>query len=153
MAKAALKTSRLTKVQAERLQKYFGYWVKQNNSSVQKLQDTRMVVLEHSKGNHQLCGDWCAWVRAKKENKPLNKLPIFNMNIANDVATVSQVEEILTTFVGDKKLEELEHPYNSQRNEMLNMENRRVAPKEKNFSKSASLDYRLQHVIGTYNEG
>ena len=36
---------------------------------------------------------------------------------------------------------------------MLNMENRRVAPKENFFSKSASLDYRLQHVIGTFNEG
>ena len=89
-----------------------------------------MVVLEHAKGNHDLCGDWCSWVRAKKENKPLDKQPMFNMEQKDDISTVKQVEEILATFVSDEKLKELAHPYNSQINEMLNMENRRVAPKE-----------------------
>ena len=36
---------------------------------------------------------------------------------------------------------------------MLSMENHRVDPKEKKFLKSASLEYRLYHIICTYNEG
>lgn len=113
LACVALYTSHLTKKQVAQLQKYFGYWVKYNNSSLEQLQGTRMVTLEHAKGNHKLCEKWCAWVKAQKENKLLNKLCMFTIDMEEDILAVIQVEEVLKPFVPDEKLDELAHQFNT----------------------------------------
>ena len=56
-------------------------------------------------------------------------------------------------MVTDERLNELRHPYHTNLNESLNMRCAEVAPKNKNFSRSNSLTWRIQHVVGVHNMG
>ena len=48
---------------------------------------------------------------------------------------------------------EMLHPHSKQPNESLNMRLRKLAPKHKNYSRTNSLDYRVDMVAGHHNIG
>ena len=56
-------------------------------------------------------------------------------------------------MVSSDKLLEMRHPFDTNGNESLNMRNAEVAPKHKNFSRTPSLKWRIQNVIGVHNSG
>ena len=56
-------------------------------------------------------------------------------------------------MTSDEKLVEMKHTFDTQGNESLNMPNAEVAPKHKNFSRTPSLNWRIQNVIGVHNSG
>ena len=56
-------------------------------------------------------------------------------------------------MVSKKKQAEMRHDYMTQTNESLNMRAAEFSPKHRNFSKTNSLKYRIQNVIGIHNSG
>ena len=66
---------------------------------------------------------------------------------------VETIQVIFDEFTMDFRLQEMRHTRNTQTNEMINMRMNEVAPKWKNFSRTNSLRYRIQHMIGTHNSG
>ena len=78
---------------------------------------------------------------------------MFDLSQEIDRKTVETIQEIFHEFTTDFRLQEMRHTRNTQTNEMINMRMNEVAPKWKNFSRTNSLRYRLQHVIGTHNSG
>ena len=61
--------------------------------------------------------------------------------------------EYHSQMVTDTKLVEMRHPFHTNGKESLNMRNAEVAPKHKNFSRTPSLNWRIQNVIGVHNIG
>ena len=143
---------------AKRLGKYFSCWVSQmKKESKKEMHRLRKVPVLHAQGNHSLCcetgNDWCLASRAKKEGKSYNKKPIFDVNNKKHKKRIIQHEEYHMKMVSEKKQAEMRHNFNTQTNESLNMRAAEFAPKHKNFSRSSSLKYRIQNVIGTHNSG
>jgi len=64
---------------------------------------------------------------------------------------------VLSKFGTVEMLQQLYHPYSSQKSELLNQQVSRVAPKDKHFSSTMSLHDRINLVIITdsvgYHEG
>ena len=56
-------------------------------------------------------------------------------------------------MVSKEKQKQMRHEYNTQTNESLNMRNAEFAPKSINFSRTDSLKFRIQNVIGIHNVG
>lgn len=64
-----------------------------------------------------------------------------------------QYWEYHESLVTDDKLTEMQHSFHTNRNGSLNMRNAEVALKHKNFSRTPSLNWRIQNVIGVHNAG
>ena len=78
---------------------------------------------------------------------------MFDLSLERDRKTVEIIQVIFDEFTTDFRLREMRHTRNTQTNEMINMRMNEVAPKWKNFSRTNSLRYRIQHVIGSHNSG
>ena len=78
--------------------------------------------------------------------KPLLPSPKFDREI-------EQVREIHEKYTSDQRLLQMRHPFNTQMNESFNMRVAEFAPKSKSFSRSASLQHRINHAIAIHNLG
>ena len=63
------------------------------------------------------------------------------------------MKKVFQHFTTDEQLLEMLHFFTTQGNESLNMRLVELAPKYKNYSRTKSLDYRQQMVIGHHNVG
>ena len=72
-------------------------------------------------------------------------------NVETDRRTFAAVKEVFNEFTMEEKLQEMMHPFTTQGNESLNMRIAELAPKFKNYSRTKTLDYRVQMVIGHHN--
>ena len=66
---------------------------------------------------------------------------------------ILQVLEILNRYTSDERIREMMHYFDTQICEAINNALTFCAPKNKNFSRTRSLEYRKCHVIGTHNDG
>ena len=143
---------------SKRLGKYFASWsADMKCRAFEVMKEARLVPVLHSSGDHSKChlskDDWCLALRAKKAGKVYDRKPVFDINKPKDLKNLKLYEEYHSNMVTDDRLMELRHPFHTNINESLNMRSAEVAPKHKNFSRSNSLRYRIQHVIGVHNMG
>ena len=109
--------------------------------------------MHHISGNHALCGAWCTGKRAADAGMSYKNPPMFDLSKKTDRLTFEAVKEVFYSFTTDEKLLEMMHRHTTQGNESLNMRGAELAPKFKNYSRTKSLDYRVQMVIGHHNIG
>ena len=64
-----------------------------------------------------------------------------------------QVLEMLEKYTSDERRKEMMHFFDTQICETINNALTFTAPKNINFSRTRSLEYRKCHVIGTHNDG
>ena len=109
--------------------------------------------MKHIVGNHEDCGEGCTGKRAKMAGTPINKPPMFDINLKMDRLTFEAVKGVFKNFSTGERLLEMLHFFTTEGNESLNMRLVELAPKYKNYSRRKSLDYRQQMVIGYHNVG
>ena len=119
----------------------------------EEAKEHRDVPMRHIIGDHSKCGDWCLAKRTKATNKPYDKPPMFDLNKPRDKYTYDGVKKVHDKATTDERLIEMLHPFTTQLNESLNMRAAETAPKCKNYSRTASLDYRISIVVGVHNIG
>ena len=78
---------------------------------------------------------------------------MFDTKNEKDMLTFAEVKKVFDRFTTDNKLKEMMHPFTTQGNESLNMRVAELAPKFKNYSRTKSLDYRVEMAIGHHNAG
>ena len=146
--------SRLTSAQAKILTKNFGYFQTQiKKGTLEEAEAMKNLPMKHVSGNHDQCGDWCLARRAKNENRTYNHPPLFDLSKPNDNKMFHQVYEIHQTFVTTERLIEMLYLSTTQANESLNMRAAELAPKYKNYSRTISLNLRINIVVGRHNSG
>ena len=144
----------LSKEQAKILTTNFGYF--QNQMKCLTLEEARAKKNEpmhHIIGEHHFCGDWCRGKQALDNQLPYNKPPMFDLEKTKDKKTYEAVKKLHDHFTTDDKLVEILHPHTTQCNESLNMRLVELAPKHKNYSRTESLNYRVDMVTGHHNVG
>ena len=112
-----------------------------------------MEPMNHVIGNHDLCGSWCRGKQALNNKLSYNRPPMFDLCKKKDCKTYEAVKKEHEHFTTDEKLIEMLHPHSTQCNESLNMRLCELAPKHKNYSRTKSLDYRVDMVAGHHNVG
>ena len=146
--------SRLKSVQSKALTHNFGYFQKQiKGLPLKEAEKRKNAPIDHVCGNHEECGEWCLARKAKQQNKVYNHQPMFDMSNPEDKKTAKQVRKVHENFTTPKRLEEMNHPCTTQANESLNMRAAEVAPKYKNYSRTKSLNLRVDFVVGRHNAG
>lgn len=140
------------------MDKYFSNWVAElKKKTLEEMQRLRNVPVLHASGNHILCGEsgskWCLVARAMDQGKAYNRKFIFNLEKKKNGKSFLKYKKYHHKMTPVKKLKELRHPFQINGNESLNMRNAEVAPKHKIFSRSPSLKFHIQNLIGLHNWG
>ena len=149
------KESAVKKSHAERLKKYWGYFIKQQRyNSLDDMRRASKAPLNHLFGDHEYCNDSCCVAKKIKEKglKYVSKDGPF-LDKEKDHKTYQQLKEVCDRFSTDEKLKQSLHPGHTQMNESFNNMLSYIAPKNVNFSQSNSLSYRFALCIALYNEG
>ena len=108
-------------------------------------QDAKAVV-EHHFDNHEFCGDFCKRKKETAEERELTRKRYRDKQV--DPVLHEQLTAILAKFISLSRLEEIVHPYNTQRNESLNSFIAWFAPKHRTYSRSMSLENRISIAVG-----
>ena len=113
-----------------------------------------MVPLTHMCGDHSLCSDeWCYALKAKKNGKEYHE-PITNFVKGMHDREIKQVGNIIEKYTSVERMREMQHNKDTQICESANyMLTGLFAPKDKNFSRTKSFDYRKCHVMCLHNDG
>ena len=144
----------LRRPQAKKLAHHFGYFQSQiRGKTLEEARIMREACMLHISGNHASCGAWCTGKRATDAGIPYNNPPMFDLSKNTDRLTFEAAKEVFYSFTTNEKLLEMMQPFTTQGNESLNMRGAELAPKFKNYSRTKSLDYRVQMVIGHHNIG
>ena len=151
LAKAPLRDSLITDEIAARIIKAFKYWYRQTSKKkFEEIKRTRLVSLKHLTGDHSLCCEDALKSRnvGKKYHEPETTLlpEMYEREIL-------QVLEILNKYTADERIREMMNFFDTQICKAINNALTFTAPKNKNFSRTRSLEYRKCHVIGTHNDG
>ena len=154
LAKAPLRDSLITDEIAARIIKAFKYWYRQaRENTFEEIKRTRLVSLNHLTGDHSLCSDqWCYALKARNIGKKYQE-PETTLCPEYYAREILQVLEILNRYTSDERIKEMMHFFDTQICEAINNALTFCAPKNKNFSRTRSLEYRKCHVIGTHNDG
>ena len=133
---------------------HFGYFQSQiRKGALAEAKAKRYIPTNHTCGKHEGCGTWCTGKIALDAGIPHNKPPMFDLNIHTDMLTFEAAKKVFYCFTTDEQLLEMLHRFTTQGNESLNMRGPELAPKYKNYSRTKSLDYRVQMVIGHHSVG
>ena len=154
MAELPLRDSLITDEIAARIIKAFKYWYRQaSKKTFDEIKRTRLVCLKHLTGDHSLCcEEWCYALKSAKIGKKYHE-PETTLLPDMYEREILQVLEILNKYTTDERIREMMHFFDTQICEAINNALTFTAPKNKNFSRTRSLEYRKCHVIGTHNDG
>ena len=138
----------LTKEMAERLKLHFNKALHQNRkNNGEQLRDALLATLEHEFGNHKLCNiAWCKDLMAK-DAQERRDLSLRWMNKTSDARLYAPLKKVYLEFLTQKKIEEMHHQYDTQKNESMNQKLARLCPKTQTFSKSMVLGDRVAWVV------
>ena len=104
-------------------------------------------------GNYSFCDiEWCYFLKAKKNGTSYQE-PTTNLIPGIHDREIDQVRAIINKYTTDERIREMLHELDTQICEAINNALTFLAPKNKNFSRTKSLLYRIAHVIGMHNEG
>lgn len=140
---------RLLKTDAERFKLNFGKALYQyRNKTPEELRDGLLATLEHEFNNHEYCsGDWCKWL--KTENNPMERAALEHRwwSKEDNRELYSTLHDIYMKFLTPERVQQMRHPYDTQKNESMNAKISRSCPKSKTFSKSMVLADRVAFVV------
>lgn len=127
------------------IMKSFSYMLAQCKEDTDKIEKSIDSVVLHQFGDHVKCGEWCNM----KENPTARHK---NLPWGADLQNEKLKTDLLTLFrdLDPSKLSRLD---SSNCNESFNNTLRSKAPKDKHYSESGSLAYRLSAAVCQKNEG
>jgi hypothetical protein len=139
----------MTKMDATRIGKNFSYMIRQ----LPRLQETEYeaagkAVLDHHFDSHQYCGAWCRRKNLASTDPALQEKRRFYRSMVDDAALYSKLHQIVERFVTVDRLQEVAHGMDTQVNESFNNTFSWLAPKNKVYCGSQSLQNRLCMGIG-----
>ena len=154
LARAPMKDSLLTEVQALRIIKAFKYWYRQSRVRDEVItQMKRYVPLMHMCADHSKCEiEWCYFLKAQLKGSTYQE-PANNFHVVLNEREIEQVKIILDKYTSDERIREMLHGFDTQICEALNYLLTLFAPKHKNFSRTRSLEFRKSQVINIHNDG
>ena len=136
---------RITKPMAERLKLHFGKALYDNRKAdVERLENGLRATLEHEFGNHNHCNMvWCRFLRAQDDNA---RLQLANrwMNKENNKVLYDALRSIYDDFLTPKRIEQMYHDYDTQKNEAMNKKISRMCPKTRQCQKQWSFRTELR---------
>ena len=104
-------------------------------------------MLEHFFDNHRLCDKkWCEYKTSTPESEAKKKGK-FKSKVL-DAVLYTKLAPIVAKHTHPNLLKQLQHPWNSQKNEALNYSISKVAPKDTNFGTSKNLQWRAALIVG-----
>jgi hypothetical protein len=144
----------LTKNDVARLGKNFGHMIR--GLSRDNVQETDFVkhgitVLDHHFDDHQYCGLWCP--RKRMMQQQLAASPQFYRCKEKDAKLYAMLSGMLSQFITLDKLKDVAHRMDTQVNESFNKAIAWLAPKNKVYCGSPSLENRVGMAIGIKSIG
>ena len=133
---------------AHRLKKNFGYWLKTNQTRPwEEFFSSRLAVIDHHFGDHSHCsGEFCRYCDDCPPSRKLEWNEEEKKHYRDKVKNADMYQFVKTVFepyMTEEKLLECLHPYSSQKNEAFMRTIHRYAPKTRNFGGSTSLPTRV----------
>jgi hypothetical protein len=139
----------MTRMDSTRIGKNFGYMIRalpKMSEDDEAMLIAGKAVLEHHFDNHQYCGDWC---RRKRKTAAERAASIrFYRCKVKDVELHKLLHEKISRFVSLDRLKEVAHGMDTQCNESFNNTASWLAPKNKVYCGSQSLQNRLSIALG-----
>ncbi len=86
--------------------------------------------------------------KAESENPENTEERFQYRSKVNDTDLYTKMKEVHDKYTTEDRLHEIHHPYSSQKNEAMNKAVTKFAPKDRVYSKSMSLKYRVWSVAG-----
>jgi hypothetical protein len=146
----------VNKVDCIKLQRNFGYMVKQLKESPEsEWLDRGKAVLEHHFENHVHCGSWCRrkQLSVTKLEEDCRKPGKYYRCKVRDAVVYSVLKSIVDKYVVLDRLKEVAHGFSTQKNESTNNTVAWFAQKNKSLSGSVSLSNRIYLAVGIASVG
>jgi hypothetical protein len=148
---SARKAERLTmtRMDSTRIGKNFGYMIR---ALPRMAEDNDAMVIagkavqEHHFDNHEYCGAWCR--RKRKTAAERAASPRFYRCKVKDIDLYKVLNEKISRFISLDRLKEVAHGMDTQCNESFNNTASWLAPKNKVYCGSQSLQNRLSIALG-----
>ena len=139
----------ISKAYAERFKVNFNRALHQSrDKDAQGLRDALLATLEHEFNNHEYCStDWCRWLKAENDPAERAALACRWMSKDKDATLYESLHAIYMSFLTPKRVQQMHHKYNTQKNEAMNHKISRLCPKNTTYSKSMVLSDRVAWVI------
>jgi len=136
-------TTGVTKADARRLKRNYGYAHKQSRTkSWEEYRKAMDGALLHHGNDHRYClASWCPFAAGRKHPKDNDR------SVLRTTEKWKNLELIHQKFTTVEMLKMCYHIYDSQKNESVNTKIAAVAPKSKTFSKMMSLADRIAFVV------
>jgi len=134
-----------------RIVKNFSYFV----NTMSTIDSTQWAVqgrcvLDHHFDDHANCGSFCLRKKELIEKTPEENSNKFYRSKDKDVKLYAALDQIVSGFLTQERLEEVGHGMDTQPNESLNNTIAWKAPKGKTYSGSVSLENRVCMAIATH---
>jgi hypothetical protein len=135
-----------------RLGKNFGYMIRDlKRQPEDRWEGCAMSVLEHHFDNHTFCGAWCPRKRLTEAQRHASER--FYRNKEKDAKLYGVLQHLLSRFITMDKLRDVSHVMDTQVNESLNNTISWLAPKNKCYGGSQSLQNRIVIAVGINSLG
>ena len=146
-------TSQITEEICTRVITLFKYWYRSaQKKDFKEVKKTRCVPLYYATGDHLLCNvAWCYALQALEKGTSYNE-PVTNFIPEIHGIEIEQVRRIIDKYTTDERIREMLHELDTQIYEAVNNALTFLAPKNKNFAQTNSLEYRIGHVISMHND-
>ena len=148
-AKVADKAT-MTRMDSTRIGKNFGYMIRslpRMKSEVEYITAGK-AVLEHHFDNHLYCGAWCFRSRQTPQQRQSSNRYYRNINNKEDAKLYNILSDKIERFISLDRLKEVAHGMDTQANESFNNTASWLAPKNKVYCGSKSLQNRLSLAVG-----
>jgi hypothetical protein len=151
---------RATKLDALRMKKYYGYYIKQNRAkSLEWLHEHAMAPLDHLFNNHHLCCDsWCflKQLETKTKDKADNEEPPrsqrledgYYRSMTNDLELYNAMKARYMKYISLDFLKMCVHEFDTQLNEGMNTSVASYAQKGITYCTTTSLRTRVLTAAG-----
>jgi hypothetical protein len=139
-----------TDVDCYRVKRYFGYFIKKSRGKpFEEFRLDSKAVIEHLFNDHTYCSkDWCPVLKAQDEKRDLSNMNLKYRSKTDDKELYKQMTAVLAKYLTDDMLQQMNHPYDSQKNEAFNKSVAKYAPKDRTYSMTMSLTTRVGIAAG-----
>jgi hypothetical protein len=144
----------MTKNDSTRLGKNFGYMIRNLhkwNGDEALMTKAGKAVLDHHFDNHEFCGQWCPRLRMTEEQ--LQSSDRFYRSKTTDAKLYKILQDKIERFVTIDRLQEVAHKMDTQVNESFNNQVAWLAPKNKVYCGTSSLENRIGIALGIKSIG
>jgi len=149
------------KVECLNIKRNMGHYVKKNQHLPDdEFNSKAMCVTQHLFNDHSLCDiKWCTKLKADAETDEERKKEIDNPNKCRKIETndekklYKKVKQKIGVLLEPSKMQQVHHPFSTQKNESLNRNATAVAPKDRFYGGTMQLFDRLRVITMTDSIG